>query len=467
MRAVFDHPRQHDLDDPTEGETTDNSTIAVTPHWQRIVADVNNHQGPTLICQGGIHGNEPAGLIAAEQVAQKLTLAINRQTIHKAFPVFQGRFLAIAGHLTALNDQDPDLRYFDHDLNRAFSDSMIQAARATPPTQRTPEQRELVELLDLYSSLFEQTQQRITVMDLHTVSSPSPAFAYVEDALPARALGLSLELPLVLGFEEVLPGLCVDYLTNQYGALCVLVEAGLHNDPHSPVVHEAAIWAVMAQQEMIHDPSLLAGFDVHATLAKAAKTQRNRVFDLRCRVPVGSPPMEMLDRAQAFTRVWKNLTPVAKRIDNESVHIVRAPADGLLFMPNRQAIRKPEDDAFFVIRPICRRFMWLSASLRNSHLAQRLLWSLPGVRNISGKDGSEPVTLQVDHAVAAIMARDILHLFGYRVLKSSPTPYRRFLTRLLLALWVFPRALLHLVFRKSPPTEDLWIVRQHRLDCHA
>ena len=233
-------------------------------------------------------------------------------------------------------------------------------------------------------------------------------------------------------------------------------------------VHEAAIWSMLAAQGMVENPDTLAGFDVQAQLQQAAGAQANRVFDLRSRVAVGTPPLHMLDHAQAFTRVWKGFTKIGRRVDASGKScIVRAPADGLLFMPNRQQVRHATDDAFFVIRPIWRRFMWLSAWLRSNPSAQRLLRALPGVYEESPADPTQPITLRVDHAVAALMARDIFHLFGYRVITNSPTVYRRFWRRALLVLWVFPRVFMRLLLNRHREKNKVWIVRQHRFDVHA
>lgn len=434
------------------------TVTTTTPRLTRILADLQQGEGPTLVCVGGVHGNEPAGIVAAREVARKLSLLADNSDDPSHTPRWQGRFIALAGHVAACNAADPTLRYFEHDLNRSFTRDIIDRARNTPPEDRHPEQHELVQLTDTLREIIRQTPGRTILLDLHTVSSPSPAFAYAEDSLPARRLGLALGLPLVLGFEEELEGLLADYATNHLGLLSLLVEAGTHTAPESPIVHEAAIWTVLAHQGLIENADKAAGFNVAQRLRTAAGKQAGRVYDIRQRVPVDSPPLDMLDSAQAFTRVWKGLTAIATRHHPDRIETVRAPADGLLFMPNRQARKRPTDDAFFILRPVWKNFMWVSARLRNSRLAQRLLIAMPGVRRIDER------TLHVDPAIAAVMSRDILHLFGYRIDRGTPAPYHRPWTRATLACIAIPRAILRALTPGRRPPADVWVVRRHRLD---
>ncbi|TVS08502.1 MAG: hypothetical protein EA423_01265 [Phycisphaerales bacterium] len=433
---------------------TDRPRDAATPGrspplpFTRLITDLSRGQGPTVICVGGVHGNEPAGIAAAAVVGQKLS----------DLAQWRGRFLAMVGHVAASNAADPTLRCFERDLNRIVTREEIDTASRTAPAERSPEQAELVELVQRLGAAAEQSGGDATLVDLHTVSSPSPAFAFVEDSIPARRLGLGLGLPLVLGFEEELRGLLVDYATNELGILSLLVEAGTHDDPESVTVHEAAIWTILQHRGLVDDAQRAAGFDVAQRLRAAAGRQAAKTFDIRCRVPVGSPPLEMAESSQAFKRVWKGITTVATRQHPDRTETVRAPADGLLFMPNRQARRRPEDDAFFVIRPVWRRLMWMSASLRRRGWTHRVLAALPGVRR------TDAVTLEVDHGVAALMTRDVFHLFGYRVHQSRPTPYQRMPMRALLAIPAIARAVLRAAGLLKRTEREVWVVRRRRLD---
>ena len=88
------------------------------------------------------------------------------------------------------------------------------------------------------------------------------------------------------------------------------------------------------------------------------------------------------------------------------MHEVRAPDDGLLLMPRYQT---QGDDGYFMIRPVGRPWLRISALLRRLRL-ESLLPLLPGVRS----DPDRPRTLRVNRKVARLFAVQIFHLFGYR-----------------------------------------------------
>lgn len=421
--------------------------------WDRLVADVRGGPGPTLLCTGGVHGNEHAGLLAAREVAERLE--------RLGEGALRGRFVAAAGHLAALNSGDDAVRYFEQDLNRLWREETIAAARAKEEAARTPDERELLELEALLRAAAAGAEGRCVLLDLHTVSSPSCAFCCVEDSLPARRLGLALGLPLILGFEEELQGLLIDFATRAMGVPALVVEAGLHDAPESVRVHAAAIWVMLEELGMVGEARALAREDVRGRLAQGAGAQAGRVFDIRGREAVGEPALKLDARAQAFRRVRMGRTRVGERRYGGGVReIVRAPADGVLFMPNRQKRRRAQDDAYFILRPVWRRFMGVSAWLRGRAWAHAMLAALPGVR----RDRADPHTLVVDHEVAALMARDVLHLFGYRVHEWRASPYRRRAARLAMACWVLPLALLRAAGLAPRSGRDVWVVRRRRLD---
>ena len=57
----------------------------------RTIADLRGSDGPTLICTGGVHGNEPAGIHAAREVALELA----RQLAHRVAEAEQDALAAV------------------------------------------------------------------------------------------------------------------------------------------------------------------------------------------------------------------------------------------------------------------------------------------------------------------------------------------------------------------------------------
>ena len=68
--------------------------------------------GPTLLILGGIHGNEPAGVIAAKRVLPR---------IQERKADLRGEVVLLRGNTRALERK---VRYIDADLNRQWSDSI-------------------------------------------------------------------------------------------------------------------------------------------------------------------------------------------------------------------------------------------------------------------------------------------------------------------------------------------------------
>ncbi len=198
---------------------------------QRVIARWNGVPGPTLVTIGGIHGNEPAGVVAARSV--HAALRANR-------PEFAGRLVSLAGNVTALAAGE---RYLHHDLNRAWTSERIASVSAH--THRLDvEDGEQLELLAALEETIIGAKGPVYVLDLHTTSAHSPPFSIAHPGGPSRALASVLPVPVVVGFERYLKGLVAPF-TATLGATAVSLEAGQHQDPDAPALLEAAIWLTL------------------------------------------------------------------------------------------------------------------------------------------------------------------------------------------------------------------------------
>lgn len=376
------------------------SETALGQEVERVMGVHQGEPGATLVVVGGVHGNEPAGILAARRVLARL----------RREGELKGRFVALAGNLTALRDPDPHVRYVDRDLNRMFTDALVDGARQIASEDRYVEQQEALELIESIEAELASSDGAAFVLDMHTVSSPSPAFIFVEDSLPARRFARRFEVPLVFGFEDELPGLLVDYTTSKLGLISMLLEAGLHDDPASVVVHEAAIWVALEGAGMI-DPASI-GLDPHAVLAGASGGRAGEIYDVRHREPITHPDFEVDQHLHSFDGMRQGRTLVAVQAGSE----IMSPMTGLLFLPNRQQDRRLDDDGFFVVLRIGRLWLWLSALIRQIELVHRLLPLVaPGVR----RDPRRPGVLLVDPHIAPVFKREMFHLLGYRLLRHG------------------------------------------------
>jgi len=295
-------------------------------------------------------------------------------------------------------------RYIDRDLNRLFTPEGIDALRTGAP--HDAEQTEAAELLDLIHEQIADARRPIYALDLHTVSADSPPFVFVEDSLVARRFAESLALPIVLGFEEELTGLLIDHLTNAHGVIAAILEAGRHDDPRAVAVMLATIRRALEHAAIVEPGALPLGEQ------PVAPPARPRIFDVRYRDPISSPDYRVDDALHAFDRVHRGQIVAVEHNQPR-----RAPIAAILFMPNRQQVKRPGDDGYFLVQRISPAWLAISAFLRSRRWVHALLPRLaPGVR----RDPTCPTRLLVDERYAPVFKREVFHLLGYRILRRGP-----------------------------------------------
>src|SRR5688500_14472770 len=91
-------------------------------------------KGPTLIAIGSLHGNEPAGAVALERVAERLELISDR---------LKGRVYLLAGNTRALK---MGVRFIDADLNRHWTRGNMSRVSSDELLAASSEGSELTEL---------------------------------------------------------------------------------------------------------------------------------------------------------------------------------------------------------------------------------------------------------------------------------------------------------------------------------
>lgn len=349
--------------------------------------------GPTLLVCGGLHGNEPAGLIAALRVIERLDAT--------KLPL-RGEFLVLAGNLAALAR---DRRYLEFDLNRCWTEERVARLRKQDAADDVPEdaeQRALLELID-------QTEARATgplsFLDLHTTSGKSAPFGLIGDTRRNRRLAFALPGPVILGLEETVDGTLLGYLEER-GHTALVVEAGQHADPRAVDLHESVIWITMASAGLLDAGDIPDYAALRARLAKATQGLP-RVAEVRYRHGVDAGGGFRMKPGYDGFRMVEQGEVLAHDKDGE----VRAPERGHLLLPLYQ---DQGSDGFFLVRPVKPLWLRLSSVLRTLRL-HVLLRALPGVH----RHPEVPRALRVDPRVARFFSVEIFHLFGYRRRKNE------------------------------------------------
>jgi succinylglutamate desuccinylase len=343
--------------------------------------------GPTLLVTGGIHGNEPAGVHAAERVLAQL---------QEREPDLRGRLVALRGNLSALSTRR---RFLSRDLNRGWSDAAITRTRARDERERSPEDREQLELLEAFEEVERTASGPILFVDLHTSSAEGSPFLCLADTIDNRRLGMSTGVPIILGIEENIAGASLEWFADR-GIAGFAVEGGQHDSDEAVDNHEAVLWGLLVELGM-----LAADF---VDLAPHRERLRRAVGD-------APPIVEITHREEIapehafrmepgfvnFARVAKGAL-LARNRDGE----IRAPSACHVMLPLYQ---EQGDDGFFLARRVRWFWLWLAKWLRAMRLGG-LLPVLPGI----SRAPDDRNTLLADPRVARWFVVEVFHLLGFR-----------------------------------------------------
>lgn len=355
---------------------------------QRIIGDVGNRKsGPVAIFFAGIHGNEPAGVIALEQLILDLS---QRET------EMLGRVIAVRGNIKALEKQ---CRYLDEDLNRLWTKQAVQRIRIKPVLLE--EEREMLEILGFIEDMLDASVGPFYFFDLHTTSGKSTPFLTINDALANRKFAARFPVPIILGIEEYLTGPLLSYV-NELGYVALGFEAGQHQDPKSIERCVAFSHLCLEFSGILPADSLPSKEKAYQALHHPSFT-KNSFFEIIEVYKVAEfEVFRMLPGFESFQKLEKGI-PVALHQGRE----VLFPYDAHIFMPLYQSQGK---EGFFVIRNVPRFFLNLSALLRKFRFDNLLVW-LPGV----SWENRKKEILRVDRKVAKYLAKPLFHLLGYRL----------------------------------------------------
>ena len=340
-----------------------------------------------LVCFGGIHGNEPAGVLALERVLAYLKTSGLK---------LKGELIAFSGNRQALQRGQ---RYLAEDLNRVWTEEILQQVLNKPAALYNVEELELVELYSAIKTITDSCH-RIYFLDLHTTSSKSQPFSIFNDTLRNRKFAEAIKAPLILGLEESIDGTLVNFLTER-GYESIVFEAGQHDDQDSVNRHETAIWFAMAAA------GLLAYNDI-PNLAEREKIQQTTIAGIPhiveiiyCHEIGYEDGFKMYPGFHNFQKVTADIC-----LGSDKNGEIYANADALLFMPLYQG---QGNDGFFLVQPVKSIWLKVSSLLRRLHI-EPLLHKLPGI----SQDPDSPDTLIINRHVARWAVLEIFHLLGYK-----------------------------------------------------
>lgn len=298
---------------------------------------VGNHDGPLLICIGGIHGNEPAGVQALELIFKMLEV----EPITNPDFRFNGTMLGIRGNLQAL---EQDVRFLEKDMNRAMGPKEVDRIFNTDPSELVGEDIEIREVISIIRDTIEEVDpEKVIILDLHTTTATGGIFVLTADDNFSIQVGIEMHAPVIIGFESMLQGTTMGYFKperfNGLDITTVVFESGQHRDPLSVNRAIAAtincmrtIGSVSAEDvENRHDYLLIEYSEGFPKVARLV--ERYDVDDVS--------RFEMLPGLQNFDKVKEG-----QLLAYDKGREVLAPKDSLIIMPKYQ---KQGNDGFFLV----------------------------------------------------------------------------------------------------------------------
>ena len=286
--------------------------------------------GPLLLVVAGIHGNEPAGVLAARRFFERL---------ERDAPPLRGDVVALLGNTRALAR---GVRYIDRDLNRGWSRDHL----ASSPTDGGPhssedlEQRELFDAIESARSL---ARGPVTFLDLHTTSADGIPFAMVGDAPRGRDFALHFPLPLLLGLLEQVDAPLLEYMRG-LGCVTLGVEAGQNDRESSVLHHEAVLWIALVAAGLLRRDSVPEFARCRALLSRARRGLPH-VMQVQRRHPI--TPQDRFLMQPGFANIQR--VRAGELLARDRSGDIHADRDGILFMP----LYQPQgDDGFFLGRAV-------------------------------------------------------------------------------------------------------------------
>ncbi len=378
-----------------EHERTGPGSLSGLPRVLGKVGRANG--GATLLCVGGLHGNEPVGVLALRNVLARLEQDAGG---------VRGCFVALTGNRKALAR---DQRFLQEDLNRIWHAERLERVHAEPHALGH-EDEELHQLSQALDEVLAAATGSVAFLDLHSTSGKRGVFTTLDDTLANRELAFALPVTHVLGLEEELGGTLLGHL-NERGVTGIGFEAGQHENPVSVDRAEAALWITLESTGVLERGSRPEVTAARAFLDREC-ADRPGVVEVRYRHSVGPDDGFRMQPGFSNFQPIRAGEPLARSHAGE----VRAPIHGVMLMPLYQG---QGEDGFFIVRRVHPFWLALSAWMRRTRCGRLAHW-LPGV----ARDPDDRDVLVVDTSRALWLALPIFHLLGYKRRPSSGTLLR-------------------------------------------
>lgn len=312
----------------------------------RVIGErVGSQYGPLLIVFAQIHGNEPAGYDAVNELFK----AIDAEYVKNPRFEFCGRIVALRGNVKAA---EQGVRFIEKDLNRSWLPEEVERIKQTENIEELdPEDQEIKETLALVNYYIDLCKPpRVVVLDLHTTTAHGGIFTIPAPNKEARRIGLCMHAPVLHGFLDGLKGTTLHYFSKEnfdIDMTAVCFEAGQHQSEDS---YKHAVSAI------INCFKAVGGFYAKDIESKHDQLlqERSQGLPLEAKLMYVHSIKEGDDFSMKEEKIYKNFEPISKGeiLAYDKNGAVKAPYGGLILMPLYQA---QGNDGFFIIEEITPR----------------------------------------------------------------------------------------------------------------
>lgn len=291
--------------------------------------------GPLLLCVGGLHGNESAGVLALEEVVAE---------IGSRRHLLAGDFVAVTGNMQAL---EAGRRFLSYDLNRAWTPARIATAldrlQTAGGVDGPPEDRELLRMLRILELVSERRRGQVYVLDLHSTSGGGGAFSTASNSPGHRRFVAAIPVPMIRQLNVHLEGTLTRHLDG-LGYVTAVFESGQHEEPEAQVRARRAVWLAVRAAGLLPDPDAPEARLGYRALARESRALP-RVLDMTYRHPIEE------EDGYVTRPGFRNFLPVrAGEVIGDDRHgEVAAPKSGRILMPLYQELG---EDGFFIVRDV-------------------------------------------------------------------------------------------------------------------
>ncbi len=307
---------------------------------ERVIGRYTGEEkGPLLICFGGMHGNEPAGIHALELMFRMLEV---EPIINPEFN-FKGRIVGLRGNLQAIQE---GRRFIKKDLNRHFTPENVKRVLNTPLEDLVAEDRELKELIELIDQEMGSYQpEKMVFLDLHTTTAFGGIFSIATDDPESIKIAIELHAPVITRMLKGIKGTTLHYFCNdnfESETIAVTFESGQHNEQLSVNRAIAALTNCMRTMGCVRMEDVENRHD--ALLIEFSKDLPKVAELIMCHSVAPEDNFQMQPNYKNFQKVRKG-----EWLATDNKRAITAQEDGLILMPLYQ---KQGEDGFFLIKTL-------------------------------------------------------------------------------------------------------------------